>query len=158
MKIVSLFVFLFIYFALPAQKSALPFPKFSLLKMDSSSYLTDKDLKMNTNTVFINFSPTCDHCERTIKSILENIEKFRDTQFVLSSFEDFSAIRKFYLENMLNSYANIFIGQERNHELTSQVQYTSFPCAVFYDKKNRWIGKLEGERKAREYLKLLKIK
>ena len=67
-----------------AKDKAISFPIFSLLKMDSTSYLTNKDLSVEKSTVFINFSPTCDHCERTIKSILSNISNFTTTQFVLT--------------------------------------------------------------------------
>ncbi|MFN8237058.1 MAG: hypothetical protein U0T77_02720 [Chitinophagales bacterium] len=66
---------------LSAQKKPIVFPTFSLLKMDSTSYLTNADLAENKNTIFINFSPTCEHCQRTINSILVNISKFEETQF-----------------------------------------------------------------------------
>jgi thiol-disulfide isomerase/thioredoxin len=134
------------------------FPTFSLLKMDSTSYLTEKDLKDSVNTVFINFSPTCDHCERTIKSILENISKFTETQFVLSSFEDFAAIRKFYFDNGLNSFTTVFIGQETDYSLTKQIKYSSFPCLILFDKNKKYLKKIDQESSAKELLKAFKIK
>ncbi|MFN8295407.1 MAG: hypothetical protein U0T69_04390 [Chitinophagales bacterium] len=134
------------------------FPTFSLLKMDSTSYLTEKDLKDSVNTVFINFSPTCDHCERTIKSILENISKFTETQFVLSSFEDFAAIRKFYFDNGLNSFTTVFIGQETDYSLTKQIKYSSFPCLIFFDRNKKYLKKIDQESNAKEILKTLKLK
>lgn len=134
------------------------FPTFSLLKMDSTSYLTEKDLKDSVSTVFINFSPTCDHCERTIKSILENISKFTETQFVLSSFEDFAAIRKFYFDNGLNSFTTVFIGQETDYSLTKQIKYSSFPCLILFDKNKKYLKKIDQESSAKELLKAFKIK
>jgi thiol-disulfide isomerase/thioredoxin len=154
----SLLLLLLSFGTLLAQKDDIPFPKFSLLKMDSTTYLTNKDLGEKKNTVFINFSPTCDHCQRTIKSILDNIQKFKETQFVLTSFEDFASIRKFYFDNMLNSFSNVFIGQEKGGLLTSQIKYTAFPCAVLFDKNKTWIKKIEGETNAKVLLKALKIK
>lgn len=142
-----------------AQKEkTISFPSFSLLKIDSASLLTNKDLNEKYNTVFINFSPTCEHCQRTIKSILDNIQKFPETQFVLSSFEDFSAIRKFYFDNMLNSFPTVFIGQEKDYSLTKQIKYSSFPCLVLFDKNNKWIKTIDAESNAKTLLKALKIK
>lgn len=141
-----------------AGDNSILFPEFSLLKMDSTSYLTNKDLKDSVNTVFINFSPTCDHCERTIKSILANISKFTETQFVLSSFEDFSAIRKFYFDNGLSSFTTVFIGQETDYSLTKQIKYSSFPCLIIFDKYKKYLKKIDQESNAKEILKALKLK
>ena len=126
--------------------------------MDSASYLTNKDLKDSVNTVFINFSPTCDHCERTIKSILENISKFSETQFVLSSFEDFAAIRKFYFDNGLHAFTSVFIGQEIDYSLTKQIKYSSFPCLILFDKNRKYLKKIDEESNAKAILKALNIK
>ncbi len=141
-----------------AADTSIILPIFSLLKVDSTSYLTNKDLKDSVNTVFINFSPTCDHCQRTIKSILDNISKFTETQFVLTSFEDFSSIRKFYFDYGLNSYTTVFIGQEVDYSLTKQIKYSSFPCLVLFDKNKNYIKKIEQESNAKVLLKALKIK
>ncbi len=152
--IVSAF-FLTCSLQLSAQKKPITFPTFSLLKMDSISYLTNADLAENKNTIFINFSPTCEHCQRTINSILVNISKFEETQFVLSSFEDFSTIRRFYFNYFLNSFSNIFIGQEQNYTLTNQVRYSSFPCLVIFDKNKVWKKTIPGEVNAKELIKVL---
>jgi copper chaperone CopZ len=126
--------------------------------MDSTSYLTNKDLSVEKSTVFINFSPTCDHCERTIKSILSNISNFTTTQFVLTSFEDFDAIRKFYFENGLSSFSNIFVVQDTDYSLTRQIKYSSFPCLVLYDQENNYIKTIDEETNAKTLIKALKIK
>ena len=138
-----------------AQKKPVVFPTFFLLKMDSISFLTNADLAENKNTIFINFSPTCEHCQRTINSILVNISKFEDTQFVLSSFEEFSTIRRFYFNYFLNSFSNVFIGQELNYSLTNQIRYSSFPCLVIFDKNKTWKKTIPGEVNAKELLKIL---
>ncbi len=141
-----------------SQNNSISFPVLSILKMDSTSFLTNKDLAENVNTVFINFSPSCDHCERTIKNILENIRKFRETQFVLTSFESFASIRKFYFDNGLNSFSTVFIGQEIDNSLTRQIKYSSFPCLVLFDMNKKHIKTIDKESNAKELLKALKIK
>ena len=93
-----------------------------------------------------------------IKSILENISKFTETQFVLSSFEDFAAIRKFYFDNGLNSFTTVFIGQETDYSLTKQIKYSSFPCLIFFDKYKKYLKKIDEESNAKEILKTLKLK
>lgn len=160
MKKLILFLFIsifFVNFSIAKDKNIL-FPIFSLLKMDSTSYLTNKDLSGEKSSVFINFSPTCDHCERTIKSILSNISKFTTTQFVLTSFEDFDAIRKFYFENGLSSFTNVFVVQDTDYSLTRQLKYSSFPCLVLFDKQKNYIKTIDEETNAKTLIKALKIK
>jgi thiol-disulfide isomerase/thioredoxin len=141
-----------------AEDKNLLFPTFKLLKMDSSSYLTNQDIASNKNTIFINFSPTCDHCERTIKSILDNITKFSETQFILTSFESFSSIRKFYFDYSLHTYSSVYIVQESDYSLTKQIQYSSFPCLIIFDKQQKFIKKIDEESNAKTLLKVLNIK
>ena len=143
---------------LKAEDKNLLFPTFKLLKMDSSTYLTNQDIADNKNTIFINFSPTCDHCERTIKSILDNITKFSETQFILTSFESFSSIRKFYFDYSLHTYSSVYIVQESDYSLTKQIQYSSFPCLILFDKQQKFIKKIEEESNAKTLLKVLNIK
>lgn len=138
--------------------SSIPFPKIELLKMDSVQLLENKDIDENKTTIFINFSPTCDHCTRTIENILENINLFKETQFILSSFEDFSSIRKFYFDNFLSSYTNVFIGQEIGYSLTKQIKYASFPSLVLFDKQKKWITTIPRETNTKTILKLLNKK
>jgi len=141
-----------------AEDKNLLFPTFKLLKMDSSTYLTNQDIADNKNTIFINFSPTCDHCERTIKSILDNITKFSETQFILTSFESFSSIRKFYFDYSLHTYSSVYIVQESDYSLTKQIQYSSFPCLIIFDKQQKFIKKIDEESNAKTLLKVLNIK
>ena len=143
---------------LKAKDKNLLFPTFKLLKMDSSTYLTNQDIADNKNTIFINFSPTCDHCERTIKSILDNITKFSETQFILTSFESFSSIRKFYFDYSLHTYSSVYIVQESDYSLTKQIQYSSFPCLIIFDKQQKFIKKIDEESNAKTLLKVLNIK
>lgn len=159
-KIIFSFIFsiTFISNIFSAEKNKISFPILSILKMDSISYITNKDLKDSTNTVFINFSPTCDHCERTIKSILQNILKFKQTQFVLTSFEEFGTLRKFYFDNGLSSFSNVFLGQEIEYSLTKQIKYSSFPCMVLFDSHQQYIKTIDEESNAKALLKVLKIK
>ncbi|MFN8281834.1 MAG: hypothetical protein U0U67_01365 [Chitinophagales bacterium] len=159
-KVTACFLIFFavVFTALAKENKSILFPKFSLLKMDSTSFLTNKDIKDSTNTVFINFSPTCDHCQRTIRSILDNIALFKNTQFVLSSFDEFPVVQKFYFDYALNSFPTVFIGQEYDFTLTKQLQFSSFPCLVIFDANKHWIKKIEQETTAKTLLKVLKIK
>ena len=159
-KIIFSFIFSIVFISniFSSEKNKISFPTLNILGMDSITYITNLDLKDSVNTVFINFSPTCDHCERTIKSILQNILKFKQTQFVLTSFEEFGTIRKFYFDNGLNIFSNVFIGQEINFSLTKQIKYSSFPCMVLFDTKQHYIKTIDEESNAKALLKALKIK
>jgi hypothetical protein len=156
-----LFLLIFIpAFALKAQDKSknIPFPTFKLLAMDSISFVENNELNDTLITLFINFSPECDHCERTIKSILDNMSKFQQTQIVLTSFEPFDKIRKFYLDNSLYAYKNLFVGQEIDYQLTKQIHYAGFPSVVMFDKNKQWIKSIHEETNSKTILKSLKLK
>lgn len=159
-KIIFYFIFctIFVSNIFSKEDKKIAFPDLKILKMDSIHFITNKDLKDSTNTVFINFSPTCDHCERTIKSILQNIQQLKQTQFVLTSFESFETIQKFYFDNGLNLYVNVFVGQEIDYSLTKQIKYSSFPCLVLFDKNKVYIKTIDQESNAKTLIKALKIK
>jgi hypothetical protein len=152
------FLALLLATAYAGESNDIKYPELQLLKMDSMSYLQNADLNDNYNTVFINFSPACDHCRNTIQSILSNLSKFSETQFVLTSYEEFASIRKFYFENFLDGYKHIHIGQETDFSLTRQIHYASFPSLVIFDKHKTWIKTINGESNAKSLLKILKIK
>lgn len=150
-------VFIFTNTVFSQENNIIPFPIYRILKMDSSTFYSNKDLNDSLNTVFINFSPDCDHCERTIKNILQNRQKITNTQFVLTSFEDFNSIYKFYTENKINTFSNIYLGQEIDFTLTRQIKYSSFPCLVLFDKNKKHIKTINEESNAKAVLKALKI-
>lgn len=155
---ILLFVLCFFNNVHAIDKQTILFPEVKLLKMDSTHLLTNSNLEANYNTIFINFSPTCEHCQQTIKSILNNISKFKETQFVLSSFEEFASIRKFYFDYFLDNYKNVHIGQEIDYNLTKQIKYASFPSLVIFDKNNNWVKTIGRETNAKTLLQILKIK
>lgn len=158
-KIISI-LFLFLVYTTNGYSediNKIEYPTINLLKMDSTTFLSNQDLKKNYNTVFINFSPTCEHCQRTIESILNNYNKFKETQFVLTSFEEFYTIRQFYFDYNLNLYSNIFIGQEIDYSLTKQIKYSSFPCLVVFNQQQQYVNTIDRETNAKVLLKTLNL-
>lgn len=155
---ILILITLLCFLSLKAKENEIKFPIIQLLKIDSSSILTNDEIEDNKKTVFINFSPTCDHCQRTIKSILDNIFKFTNTQFILSSFESLKSIRQFYFDYGLSSYTTVFIGQEIDYTLTKQIQYSSFPCLILFDENKQYIKKIDEESDVKKLLKALHIK
>ncbi|HNM32607.1 MAG TPA: hypothetical protein PKM51_07635, partial [Chitinophagales bacterium] len=79
-------------------------------------------------------------------------------QFILTSFEDFTSIRKFYFENGISSFTNVFVVQETDYSLTRQLKYSSFPCLVLFDKEKNYLKTIDEETNAKALLKALKIK
>lgn len=137
--------------------NSINFPSLQILKVDSATFITNQDLKNNYNTVFINFSPTCEHCQRTIQSILNNYNRFKETQFILTSFEEFATIRQFYFDYNLGAYKNIYIGQEIDYSLTKQIKYSSFPCLVLFNKQQQYVKTIDEETNAKTLLKQLNL-
>lgn len=69
-------------------------PEFSFKTLENEEF-TNTDLKPNTATVFIYFNSECDFCQHEAKNISENIDQFKNIQFLFVSTEDIGTIKTF---------------------------------------------------------------
>lgn len=141
----------------PVAAATIPFPEIKLMQLDSVQQYDNSILKKDYRTVFINFSPTCDHCQRTIESILKNIARFPQTQFVLTSFDSMEAIRTFYFNYNLSAYTNVYVGQEIAYSMTKQLKYAGFPSVVLFDQSGKWLHSVHEVTNAKNILKQYKL-
>ncbi|MCM5529141.1 peroxiredoxin [Parasegetibacter sp. NRK P23] len=131
----------------PAYKRFPTVPPFELLATDSVSKLSKNQLKKNQPVLIMYFSPDCDHCQHQTEDILANIDKLKDVQIVMCSYQPMETIRAFKEKYKLAQYPNIMIGRDTKYFVPSFYGVNSLPYLAFYDKKGNLIKVNEGNVK-----------
>jgi len=122
-------------------------PPFRLLEVDSVHYVTRDDIKKNHNVLVMFFSPECEHCKHQMRDILADINKFKDVEIVMATFQPFDEMKSFYTYFRIADHSNILMGRDEKYMFPPYFRMQSLPCLVLYDKKGQFITKFEGNQK-----------
>lgn len=128
----------------PTYKRFPTLPPLILLLPDSSTIITEKDLKKEVPVFFILFSPDCEHCQKETEELIDNIEKIKEIQIVMATMLPFSKMKAFYEQYQLNRFSNIIVGWDKTYILPPFYRVKTLPFLAFYDKKGKLIDALEG--------------
>jgi thiol-disulfide isomerase/thioredoxin len=110
------------------------FPEFTL-KLADSAVFKSSSIKKGNPAMVIYFSPTCDHCQVFIDSILKHIQSFKNYRIILVTYLDIPEVKKFEEDYHLKNYKNIIAGTEGT-AFTVRYFYNvgTFPFTAVYDK------------------------
>jgi peroxiredoxin len=118
-------------------------PLFTLLKVDSSK-LTRDELKKNSKTMIMYFSPDCDHCKHQTDSILARISEFRDVQILMATYQPMEEMKTFYKEYKIAGYSNIKIGRDTQFFFPPFYKIKNLPFMALYNSNGKLITTYEG--------------
>lgn len=122
-------------------------PQFTIYKASDSTKFTRDDLQKRKPTVFIIFSPDCEHCHKETEELTANIDKFRDAQIVMVQFLPHAQMVKFYQDHKIADYPNITMGRDAQYFLPLFFKVTSLPAIFVYDKKGNFKQAFSGSVK-----------
>jgi thiol-disulfide isomerase/thioredoxin len=122
-------------------------PQFTLYKASDSTTFTRDDLKKRRGTVFIIFSPDCEHCQHETEALIANIHKFKDVQIVMVDYLPFEEMKKFYVNYKIENYPNIMMGRDAKFFLPIFFKVESLPAIYVYDKKGNFKQAFSGSVK-----------
>ncbi len=122
-------------------------PQFTIYKASDSTKFTREDLQKNKSTVFIMFSPDCEHCQHETKALIENIDKFKKAQIVMVEYLSFEQMVKFYKDYKIENYPNIIMGRDAKFFLPIFFKVESLPAIYVYDKKGKFKKAFSGSVK-----------
>jgi thioredoxin-related protein len=141
----------------PAEKTNSPIiPVFHVLKVDSSGYFTNNDLKKHRETIIMYFSPECDHCKHQTKDLLESMDQFKNVEILMASYFSLKEIKEFYEKFEIAKYPNIKMGRDEQYKIPPNYNMHSFPFLALYDKKGKLVATFEGNQKPATLLDALK--
>lgn len=148
--VITLFVFVLVSIPGVAQQTDPPYKRFptvpplKLLLTDSTTQFTEKDLKKDLPVFVILFSPDCDHCQKGTEELINNIDKFKKIQIVMSTIFPFDKMKEFYNTYKLDRFKNITVGRDQYYILPTFFRIKNMPFLAFYDKKGNLIDIAEG--------------
>ena len=122
-------------------------PQFTIDKAPDSTKFTREDLKKRKTTVFIIFSPDCEHCQHETEALIANIDKFKNAQIVMVEYLTYEQMIKFYKDYKIANYPNIIMGREAKYFLPAFFDVKSLPAIYVYDKKGKFKQAFSGSVK-----------
>lgn len=122
-------------------------PQFTIYKASDSTTFTREDLKKRKPTVFIIFSPDCEHCQHETEALIANIDKFKNAQIVMVEYLSYDEMKKFYINYKIENYPNITMGRDAKFFLPVFFKVESLPAIYVYDKKGNFKQSFSGSVK-----------
>lgn len=122
-------------------------PQFTIYKASDSTKFTREDLQKRKPTVFIIFSPDCEHCQHETEALIANIDKFKDAQIVMVEYLSHEQMIKFYKDYKIENYPNIIMGRDSKYILPLFFKVESLPAIYVYDKKGKFKQAFSGSVK-----------
>jgi len=125
--------------------SLIVLPSFNILSIDSSICLRSENIPSGYSLIFMYFSPSCEHCQKEIKEIVENSQKFGTAKIYCISNDPLEEIKHFYSQFHLSSNKNIVVGQDYNYTFYNHFLPPSVPFMAIYDNTKKLIKIYKGE-------------
>lgn len=122
-------------------------PQFVIYKASDSTKFTRENLEKRKPTVFIIFSPDCEHCQEETKALIANIDKFKNAQIVMVQYLAHDQMVKFYNDYKIGNYSNIIMGRDAQYLLPIFFKVESLPAIYVYDKKGNFKQAFSGSVK-----------
>lgn len=129
-------------------------PKFELLTLERKLF-SNSNLKQNLNTVFIYFNSECEFCQHEAENISQNLNKFKNIEFLFVSFEETEQIKSFADLHKLYNQKNVVFLEDKKGVFSSQFNATSIPYVLIYDQNQKLIKKHKGQLNAKGILRAL---
>jgi len=130
-------------------------PAFNLLSTDSSKVFNTYNIQPGRPTVFIYFSPECDHCQQSIKDLAAHADSLNDATIYLATFTPLWELSEFIVNYKLQDFKNWRFGKDYQYFFPLYYGTRSVPFMVVYDKNKKLVAGKEGGFKTSELIQLI---
>lgn len=113
-------------------------PPFSILLTDSTWY-GKKDLPKDKPIVIMYFSPDCSHCQWETKELVDSMQYFENTFFVLAAYKNMGEIKEFSEKYKLQDFSNIKVGRDTAYFLPHFYHVKFTPFIAVYDENGNFL-------------------
>lgn len=122
-------------------------PEFTVFKAPDSTAFTRENLHKKKSTVFIIFSPDCEHCQRETEMITQSINDFKNTQIVMITYLPYEEMMSFYKTYKIARYPQIVMARDTKFFFPVFFKVRNLPSIFVYDKKGKFKKSFEGDVK-----------
>jgi len=128
-----------------ALKGIKELPHFTLLAFDSSHILNSEQIPTGSPCVFFYFDPTCEHCQKETRGIIQHNRELKNVRFYFLSNSDLKEIDSFYHYFRLDSLSNIFVGADYQYTFFNAFLPSSIPYMAVYNSRKKLAKVYNGE-------------
>jgi thioredoxin-related protein len=122
-------------------------PEFTVYKAPDSTAFSRNNLHKKMNTIFMIFSPDCEYCQRETKMLLQEIKKFKHTQFIMITYLPYHEMLRFYHNYKIEDYPQITMARDTRFFFPVFFKVRNLPSLFVYDKKGNFKKSFEGDVK-----------
>lgn len=119
------------------------FPSIGIQLMDSSTILQTQTIAKDKPVVFLVFNTTCEHCQQEASDLVKNKNRLDKIRLLMMSYENITAIKKFYDKYSLSQIKGLIIGRDYRFAGANYFIYESVPFCAIYSKNHLYINSLE---------------
>lgn len=130
-------------------------PNFSILREDSTSWFSSRELKKGNPVIIMLFSPECSHCKEQTEILVKHMDKLKNTEIVMSTFQSISKMKDFCNQYKLERYPNIHMGRDVNYFLGTYYRIKYSPFLAIYGRDKNLARVYEGGAKIDKILEAL---
>jgi peroxiredoxin len=112
-------------------------------------------LLKNTPSVFIAFSPDCEHCQYEAKSINERQKDLLNTNIILFTSASDSSTKAFSDMYGLDTLKNVHVLSDKKDEMHKYFGVKTIPTIFIYNAKGKLVKQYKGETKIDAILKAI---
>lgn len=112
-------------------------PEFSLLLVDSTTWINTKDIPPGKPSVFFLFSPECPYCKSQMSKIINDIESLNGLSIYAITPWPIKDAKQFYNTYDLSKYPNIKVGRDTAGFFGKYLDVKGIPFMALYDKNKR---------------------
>ena len=122
-------------------------PSFTVYKAPDSTAFTRNNLKEKKETVFMIFSPDCEHCQHETEALLKDIDKLKNTQIIMITYLPYEEMITFYKNYKIANYPQITMARDSKFFFPVFFKVRNLPSIFVYDKKGNFKKNFEGNVK-----------
>lgn len=112
-----------------------PLPAFAIQLLDSTSFIHSEDLPKNL--VLFYFRPTCPYCRAQMRDMVNNIERFKDKELCILTYEDLKSTIGFARYFKLNRFHNVIVGRDTGSVVLNTYKLRGVPFTAWFDKNKQ---------------------
>lgn len=130
-------------------------PKFTVFKAPDSTAFSREELHKKRNTIFMVFSPDCSHCQHETEMLLQNMDQFKNTQFVMVTYLPWEDLMAFYKVYKIANYPQITMARDTKFFFPVFFSVKNLPSIFVYNKEGKFVKSFEGDVKPETILAVL---
>lgn len=114
---------------------------------------TAADLPKNKPVILIYFAPDCPHCQKLIREMKPDMDKFKKFEVVMITFTDIRMVKTFENDYGLNKYPNFILGTEGyTYTVQRYYQLKHTPYVAIYGKNGKLLKAFENQPEVKDIL------